>query len=104
MPKQTKVCRVCGATYEACKSVRTGSKVFNWREVACSPDCGMKYLAAVESSRSVEPAVEVVAEEPVVMRSYCKKNDEVTEHKFEQSEVIAEDTELTDPDDTEIAE
>ena len=51
MPGQTKTCRVCGAKYEACKSIRTGSKTFNWREVACSPECGEKYLQMVEQAR-----------------------------------------------------
>ena len=51
MPKQTKICRVCGAAYEACNSVRSGSGVFNWREVACSPQCGMVYLKKVTDSR-----------------------------------------------------
>lgn len=59
MPGQTKVCRVCGAKYEACKSIRTGGNVFNWREVACSPECGEKYLRMVEMSRKG------VASEPV---------------------------------------
>ena len=53
MPEQTKICRVCGATYKACNSIRSGSKTFNWREVACSPECGMAYLDRVTTSRSV---------------------------------------------------
>lgn len=51
MSKMTKKCRVCGKEYEACKSVKTGSSVFNWREVACSPECGMEYLRRIEISR-----------------------------------------------------
>lgn len=54
MPNQTKTCRVCGAKYESCKSIRNGSRVFNWREVACSPECGAKYLQMVEQSRKKE--------------------------------------------------
>ena len=58
MPKQRKTCRVCGATYEACRSIRTGDGVFNWREVACSPECGEVYLRQVMASRNkVEPAI-----------------------------------------------
>lgn len=52
MPKQTKICRVCGKTYEACNSQRTGSNVFNWKEVACSPECGTEYFKRVELSRN----------------------------------------------------
>lgn len=52
MPKQRKTCRVCGATYEACRSIKTGDGVFNWREVACSPECGEVYLRQVMTSRN----------------------------------------------------
>ena len=59
MPKQRKTCRVCGATYEACRSIKTGDGVFNWREVACSPECGEVYLRQVMASRNkVEPAIQ----------------------------------------------
>lgn len=64
MPKQTKICRVCGAEYEACHSVRTGSSVFNWREVACSPACGMVYLERITASR--KPTVQEEKEEIVL--------------------------------------
>lgn len=59
MPKQTKTCRVCGEVYEACNSARAGGSVFNWREVACSPECGMVYLDRVTAARSVEEPVEM---------------------------------------------
>lgn len=52
MPKQTKKCRVCGKEYEACRSIKTGDTVFNWREVACSPECGKVYLQRVMASRT----------------------------------------------------
>lgn len=64
MPKQTKICRVCGATYEACQSVRTGSPVFNWREVACSPECGEIYLKRVMEARSPKNTEQAVVKEP----------------------------------------
>lgn len=44
-------CRVCGKSYQACNSVRRGDAVFNWREFACSPQCGEKYFALIEESR-----------------------------------------------------
>lgn len=52
MPKQTKTCRVCGKEYEACRSIKTGDTVFNWREVACSPECGKEYFQRIMTSRS----------------------------------------------------
>ena len=47
-----KVCRVCGKEYEPCRSLRQVSSVFNWRAVACSPQCGQEYFRQVEESRS----------------------------------------------------
>ena len=58
MPKHMKTCRVCGNQYSSCKSVRTGSPVFNWREVACSPECGEIYLESIRESRSKTRQVE----------------------------------------------
>lgn len=55
MPKQTKVCRVCGKTYESCRSIKTGSGVFNWREMCCSPECGKIYFQRVQESRNPTP-------------------------------------------------
>ncbi len=55
MPKQTKVCRVCGKTYESCRSIKTGSSVFNWREMCCSPECGQIYFQRVEEARNPAP-------------------------------------------------
>ena len=47
-------CRVCGKPYKPCK---TGSVpgTFNWKEVACSPECGEKYLANILESRGLAP-------------------------------------------------
>lgn len=58
MPKQTKVCRVCGKTYESCKSIKTGSGVFNWREMCCSPECGQIYFQRVQDARNPAPPVQ----------------------------------------------
>ena len=56
MPGATKVCRVCGKEYEACHSAKTVAGVFRWQEVACSPECGAKYLAKVREARGeVQP-------------------------------------------------
>ena len=51
MPNKVRVCRVCGKEYTACRTPRLGEDAFNWREVACSPECGMKYFQMVEEAR-----------------------------------------------------
>lgn len=60
MPKRTMKCRVCGAEYEACTSIKAGGP-FNWREVACSPECGEIYLARVNEAR--QPKEEKIVHE-----------------------------------------
>ena len=85
MPKQIKTCRVCGATYEACNSARSGSNAFNWREVACSPECGMVYLDEITASRNIVEH----ADEAVAMRFRRKKKVEKSDHELEQT-VVAE--------------
>lgn len=59
MPAENKVCRVCGKAYEACRSIKRTDNVFNWREVACSVECGFEYLSRVEAARNGGVAEEV---------------------------------------------
>lgn len=44
-------CKVCGKIYTPCRSVYGYSGVFNWQEVACSPECGEEYLRQVMIAR-----------------------------------------------------
>ena len=46
-----KECRVCGKKYIACHTPNVHN-IFRWRDVACSPECGAKYLEMVASARS----------------------------------------------------
>ena len=80
-------CRVCGKEYEACHTIRPTSDYFRWQDVACSPECGAKYLADIMASRAVpekeaviEPAVDkvekldAVAEDTAPIKKKTKKN------------------------------
>lgn len=75
------ICKVCGKEYEPCRTVRNGDETFNWKAVACSPECGEEYFrriiasrtkAAPESEerpsakrkRSVKPVINEVKERP----------------------------------------
>ena len=51
MEKGIKKCRVCGTAYEYCRSIKTADGVFRWQDVACSVDCGVKYLEMIRKSR-----------------------------------------------------
>jgi hypothetical protein len=55
MANVKKTCRICGDQYEACRSTKSTPNVFYWQEVACSPECGMKYLQKVNESRDTTP-------------------------------------------------
>lgn len=61
MPKATKLCRVCGKPYEACRSLKAAGP-FNWKEVACSPECGEEYLRRVIEARTPKPPIPSPAE------------------------------------------
>ena len=80
-------CRVCGKEYEACHTIRPASDYFRWQDVACSPECGAKYLADIAASRAVpkkevviEPAVDetekidAVIEDTAPIKKKAKKN------------------------------
>lgn len=49
-------CRVCGKSYEACRTMNKTAGVFRWQEVACSPECGAEYLHRVTEARSPAPS------------------------------------------------
>lgn len=56
MAKATKICKVCGAEYEYCHTVRQVPGVFRWQDVACCPEHGSIYLARIAESRSSVPS------------------------------------------------
>ncbi|WP_369297170.1 hypothetical protein [uncultured Neglectibacter sp.] len=45
-------CKVCGKLFTPCNKTSRELGMFNWREVACSPQCGMEYLEQVTAARS----------------------------------------------------
>lgn len=56
MATAVKKCRVCGKSYEACRTMMKGAAgVFRWQEVACSPECGAEYLRRVTEARNPAP-------------------------------------------------
>lgn len=62
--KAKRVCRVCGKIYEACDTIRPGDGTFNWRKVACSRECGARYLHDVLAARGQLSAQETSTPEP----------------------------------------
>ena len=103
MPKQIKTCRVCGAVYEACNSARVGNKAFNWREVACSPECGTVYLDRVTASRGIVESIEGEAVTQLPLSKKAKKRKLEPEHVVEV-EIIPTETEVLEPKNIEVTE
>ena len=67
MPKHIKTCRICGKEYEACRSSHRNDNIFRWQDVACSIECGMKYLEKVEKSRTQTVSEAVKDSENIVL-------------------------------------
>lgn len=103
MTKQTKICRVCGSEYDACNSVRTGNKVFNWREVACSPECGMVYLEKINASRTTTKHIDEHASKKPFRKKSIEKHDLEVELELESDDIPVEHI-FTDTNNTESAE
>ena len=71
MSGDTKPCKTCGKAFVPCVTHVAGA--FNWRTVACSPECGQKYLYKIMVSRGL------IVEEPVA-------TDEETTETIETSD------------------
>ena len=51
MAVRTIPCRVCGKMFTPCNNTSGALGAFNYREVACSPECGTEYLRRVQAAR-----------------------------------------------------
>lgn len=78
MPKVKRKCKNCGKEFEACRSFYANDGEFRWQNVACSPECGAIYLAAVLSARC-EDAVS------------AKESKETTEDDTDEEDVLFEE-------------
>ena len=52
MPDEMAQCRVCGKEYKMCRTVKTVRGAYDWRRVACSPECGAAYFAEIQRTRA----------------------------------------------------
>lgn len=48
--KDTRICKICGKEYKACRPVYTND-IYRWQDVACCQEHGLEYFALVEESR-----------------------------------------------------
>ena len=54
MANRTAPCRVCGKQFVPCNKSSAEIGAFNYREVACSMECGKEYLRRVIAGRDTE--------------------------------------------------
>lgn len=47
-----RTCRVCGKQYTFCRTLMPTDGTFRWQDVACSPECGAKYLEQIFKSKA----------------------------------------------------
>ena len=77
MAVHTIPCRVCGKMFTPCNKTSGALGAFNFREVACSPECGAEYLRRVQVARQKSSE----APDAVVSTDDRKNNDNKSEQK-----------------------
>ena len=50
--KVYKTCPICSKPFNPCRIGIATTGTFNWREVACSFECGQKYLLKIEEEKN----------------------------------------------------
>lgn len=77
MAVHTIPCRVCGKMFTPCNKTSSALGAFNYREVACSPECGAEYLRRVQAARQKSSE----APDAIVSTDDRKNNDNKPEQK-----------------------
>ena len=94
MPKTIRKCKVCGKDDEYCKTWVSANK-FRYQDVACSPECGSKYFAMIEASRSEKKDAEEAEAPKKSPKKMLKKAetqaDEPADTQTEDSVINSED-------------
>lgn len=73
MANRTIPCRVCGKMFTPCNKTSSALGAFNYREVACSPECGAEYLRRVQVARQKTSVVQ--APDAIVSTDEVKADD-----------------------------
>jgi len=80
MEKKTIPCKACGKSFVPCLTVLTES--FNYKTVACSPECGREYFRLIEESRTpkakMTAEIKETMEEPVYKKKMKFKKENET--------------------------
>lgn len=73
--KVQKPCKICGNLYTPCGDCENDKSSFHWRNVACSIECGIKYLKKVEDARKNKSVVQT----KMTNKDFTNKNEEILE-------------------------
>lgn len=85
MASATRKCKVCGKDYEYCHTVRRTSDIFRWQDVACCPEHGSTYFAAVLAARNEAPADEFKNEStPEIVENIIENTIELDEDEDDE--------------------
>lgn len=85
MANRTASCRVCGKQFIPCNKSSAEIGAFNYREVACSPECGQEYLKRVLAARN-----------PVKTKSVIIKPINTELVAVEQTEILQENNKVSE--------
>lgn len=99
MPNFLKTCKVCGKQYETCRTLKPILGRDRWQDVACCPEHGAQWFAAIYASRAGETtaADEAAAaqETPTEVVEAAEDNGE-TEVKAKQPRRKKNDNDVTE--------
>lgn len=90
MAARTIPCRICGKLFVPCNKTSRALGAFNYREVACSPECGSEYFRRVEAARqqsSINPQDAKASTDDVKVEDDKKDNKRSRGHRRELSSV-----------------
>ena len=90
MAKGTRICKICGKEYIYCYTLRRDD-VFRWQDVACCPEHGSEYFAAILASREPDlpkifPAPQETDEPDEPVYADEEPDDELFEEDFEDDD------------------
>jgi hypothetical protein len=80
MENRTVPCRVCGKLFVPCNKSSRSLGAFNYRSVACSPECGAEYLRRVQAARNPVVVTEDVIPDAIV------STDQAVEEEIQPTE------------------
>lgn len=74
MAKGKRICKICGAEYEYCRTMYRDTNIFRWQDVCCCQSHGSEYFAKVMASRATQTTPNCGAAEAPFPTDYADKD------------------------------